>query len=103
MSQNLLLEQALGYFKKKEYKIAETKFRMAIDSQTTDDMEIKFRLAFCLEMQGKFEEAEPIYYQVGTSDGPPAIVGDALYRIAWMAMIFFKDHEKHGLTNQSTR
>ena len=93
MSQNLLLEQGLGHFKKKEYEKAEVKFRMVLDSQATDDTEIKFRLAFCLEMQGNFEEAESYYYQVGISDGPPEIVGDALYRIAWMAMNQ-KDHEK---------
>lgn len=93
MSQNRSLEQGLEYFEKKEYEIAEAKFRTALDTQATGRVEIKFRLAFCLEMQEKFEEAESFYYQVGTSDGPPAIVGDALYRIAWMAMIL-KDHVK---------
>lgn len=93
MAQNFALEQGLEHFEKKEYEMAEAKFRMVLDSQDTDDTEIKFRLAFCLEMQGKFEEAESYYFQIGASDGPPAILGDALFRIAWMAMNL-KDHEK---------
>ena len=93
MAQNRSFEQGLEYFDKKEYEIAEAKFRMALDTLATGPIEIKFRLAFCLEMQGKFEEAESFYHQVGSSDGPPAIVGDALYRIGWMAMTL-KDHEK---------
>jgi tetratricopeptide (TPR) repeat protein len=93
MAQNRSFEQGLEYFDKKEYEIAEAKFRMALDTLATGPIEIKFRLAFCLEMQGKFEEAESFYHQVGRSYGPPAIVGDALYRIGWMAMTL-KDHEK---------
>ena len=94
MSQDPSLEQALEYINQKEYKLAEAKLRRSLDFQTNCNTEIKFRLAFCLEMQGRHEEAESLYIQVSTSKGPPEIVGDSLFRIAWMAMTLKKDHIK---------
>lgn len=93
MSQKRPLEQGMVLFHQKEYQRAEPYFRTALARHTENQLEIKFRLAFCLEMQGKFEESESLYLQVGTTDGPPSIVGDALYRIGWMAMTL-KDHTK---------
>lgn len=94
MSQDLSLEQAIKYLNQKEYKLAEAKLRQAFDFHTNCNTEIKFRLAFCLEMQGKYKEAESVYLQVSTSYGPLEIKGDSLFRIAWMAMTLKKDHIK---------
>ncbi|MBU0987088.1 MAG: tetratricopeptide repeat protein [Proteobacteria bacterium] len=92
-TQTRALEKGFEYFENKQYALAEAEYRAALDTQAPDHIEIKFRLAFCLEMQDKCNEAESFYNQVETSGGPPAIVGDALYRIAWMAMTH-KDHVK---------
>lgn len=93
MSRSLLLEQGFEHYKRKEFEKAEVRFREVLDSCVTDDPDLKFRLAFCLEMQGNFEEAESYYRQAGISNGPPAVVGNALFRIAWIAMNL-RDHEK---------
>ena len=93
MSQERLLKQGIEHCHKREYESAETKFRAALDTYTENHVEIKFRLAFCLEMQEKLEASESLYLQVATADGPSSIVGDALYRIGWMAMNQ-KDHTK---------
>lgn len=87
------LAQGCEYFDNKQYGAAEEKLREALALEAPERAAILFRLAFCLEMQGRHEEAEALYSQVAAAGGPPALTGDALYRIGWMAMAA-KDHAK---------
>lgn len=93
MSKNFSLEQAFESFNRKEYRLAETIFRDALNLHGGQNTEINFHLAFCMEMQGRYDEAESIYLQACSSNGPRGIVGNSLYRIAWMSMIL-NDHSK---------
>ena len=91
--QQNLYEQGVALLDKKEYGFAEALFRRLLATKPPDPTEIAFRLAFCLEMQESHGEAEQLYVQVASSGGSPAFVGDALFRIGWMAMNR-KDHVK---------
>lgn len=93
MTNTNLKDQCIALFDNKEYKRAEDCFRKLLKSEEPDFNEIKFRLAFCLEMQEKYEEAESFYIQAGSSESPPELTGDAFYRVGWMAM-GQKDHSK---------
>ncbi len=93
MSTQELVDAGCAYLERKDYRAAEDVFRRALDAHPSPPAEIQFRLAFCLEMQGAYADAESLYLQAAAADAPSALGGDALFRIAWMAQIV-KDHPK---------
>ncbi|MBF0100148.1 MAG: tetratricopeptide repeat protein [Desulfobacterales bacterium] len=87
-------EQGLLHIEQKDYSQGEIQLREALQHEKNHPhSEIVFHLAFCLEMQGHYEEAEMYYEQIELSEASLAIAGNTRFRMGWMSMIS-KNHVK---------
>jgi len=71
--------------RKKEYITAENYFRQALTPHSSHRVDIIFQLGLSLEMQDRHQEAEVLYHEILSSEGPPAIRADAWFRTGWLA------------------